>query len=421
MTRFMIAAPSSGAGKTTLTLALMRIFQREGISFQPAKSGPDYIDPRFHEVAAGRSSINIDAWAMTSTQVKSLAGSGNLIIEGAMGLFDGAGFDGRGSAGDLAETLTLPVILVIDAAKTAHSIAAIVQGFSEFNPRINVAGVILNRVASPRHLHMLKSALAATGVPVFGHLFRSTTFALPERHLGLIQASETKKLDDWINIIADALAPSLDLKALVALSAPATTAEKFMQIPPAQRIAIARDVAFEFSYPHQLQAWQKSGAQLSFFSPLADEPVEINAEYIYLPGGYPELHMAKLAAAETFTASILQHAAVGTPIYGECGGYMILGQGLIDTHGTRHKMMGLLPLETSFQKRKLHLGYRTLTPLTGHFNGSLRAHEFHYATTLSANGPPLFKAENADDEALGNMGLHIGQTYGSFAHIITGH
>ena len=276
MTRFMIAAPSSGAGKTTLTLALMRIFQREGISFQPAKSGPDYIDPRFHEMAAGQSSLNIDAWAMTSTQVKSLAGSGNLIIEGAMGLFDGAGFDGRGSAGDLAETLTLPIILVIDAAKTAHSIAAIVQGFSQFNPRINVAGVILNRVGSPRHLHMLKSALAATGVPVFGHLFRSTTFALPERHLGLIQASETKKLDDWINIIADALAPSLDLEALVALSAPATTAEKFMQIPPAQRISIARDVAFEFSYPHQLQAWKESGAQLSFFSPLADEPVEIS-------------------------------------------------------------------------------------------------------------------------------------------------
>ena len=421
MTRFMIAAPSSGAGKTTLTLALMRIFQRKGIYFQPAKSGPDYIDPKFHEVAAGRSSLNLDAWAMPSTQVASLAGSGNLIIEGAMGLFDGAGLYGRGSAGDLAETLTLPVILVVDAAKIAHSVSAIVQGFSNFNSKVNVVGVFLNRVGSARHLKMLRSALGRTGVPIFGYLFRSATFALPERHLGLVQASETKALDDWINTIANALEPSLDLDALVKLSAPVTITEKFKQQPPAQRIAIARDIAFGFSYPHQLEAWQAAGAELSFFSPLADEPADINAGYIFLPGGYPELHVAKLAAAKTFIASILQHAAAGTQIYGECGGYMILGQGLIDTDGVRHKMLGLLPLETSFQKQKLFLGYRTLFPLTGHFTGPVHAHEFHYATTLSASGPPLFKAKNADDEALGDMGLHIGQTYGSFAHIITGH
>jgi cobyrinic acid a,c-diamide synthase len=188
MSRFMIAAPSSGAGKTTVTLAVMRLLQRAQIEFQPAKSGPDYIDPGFHSVAAGRDSVNLDAWAMPADLIHSLAGSGGLVVEAAMGLFDGAGKAGQGSAADLAHMLKIPVLLVLDAAKTAHSIAALVAGFRDFDPRVTVAGVILNRVGSPRHLDMLTQALARQNIKIFGYLMRSEAFALPERHLGLVQA-----------------------------------------------------------------------------------------------------------------------------------------------------------------------------------------------------------------------------------------
>ena len=393
----------------------------EGIHFMPAKSGPDYIDPSFHAVAAGRSSMNLDAWAMPESQIINLAGSGNLVVEGAMGLFDGAGLAGRGSAADLAYMLSIPVILIIDAAKIAHSITAMVQGFRSFDPRISVVGVILNRVGSERHLKILKAALANVGIPVFGHLLRSAVFALPERHLGLVQAVENSCLDHWIDTVASALAPSLDLQALLALTGKTLSAKITPPPPPAQRIAVARDLAFGFSYAHQLKLWKEAGATLTFFSPIANEPVPNDVDYIFLPGGYPELHAPLLTAAHLFKASMVRHASLGTPIYGECGGYMVLGKGLVDAKGARHEMLGLLPLETSFQHRKLHLGYRKLTPLTEHFSGSLSAHEFHYSTTLSADGPPLFSVKDANDAALGDMGLHVGQTCGSFAHIITGH
>ena len=421
MSRFMIAAPSSGAGKTTVTLAVMRLLQRAQIEFQPAKSGPDYIDPGFHCVAAGRASVNLDAWAMPADLIHSLAGSGGLVVEAAMGLFDGAGKAGQGSAADLAHILKIPVLLVLDAAKTAHSIAALVAGFRDFDPRVTVAGVILNRVGSPRHLDMLMQALARQNIKIFGHLMRSEAFALPERHLGLVQAGEIDQLDTWIDHVAAALHPSLDLEALTQLSGPACAPQITLPAPPAQHIAIAADRAFAFCYPHQLKRWRDAGAQLSFFSPLADEPAPETAQYIFLPGGYPELHAGQLASAAGFKASLARHAAIGTPIYGECGGYMVLGKGLIDAKGIRHEMLGLLPLETSFQQRKLHLGYRQLTPLSHHFNAPVMAHEFHYASTLKADGPALFAAKDADHADLGEMGLHLGRTCGSFAHIIASH
>ena len=421
MSRFMIAAPSSGAGKTTVTLALMRLMRRAQIDFQPAKSGPDYIDPGYHFVAAGTPSMNLDAWAMSTELIRTLAGSGGLVVEAAMGLFDGAGKDGTGSAAHLARILEIPVLLVVDAAKTAHSVAALVAGFRDFDPQVTVAGVFFNRVGSARHLDMLTQALSAQNVKVFGHLTRSEAFALPERHLGLVQAGEIDHLEPWIDHIATALHPSLDLAALSELSGPAFAPQTRLPGPPAQHIAIASDHAFTFRYPHQLKGWRDAGAQLSFFSPLADEPAPKEAQYIFLPGGYPELHAGQLACAAKFKASLARHAALGTPIYGECGGYMVLGKGLVDAKGQRHEMLGLLPLETSFQHRKLHLGYRQLTPLSDHFNAPLMAHEFHYARTINAAGPALFATKDADHADLGEIGLHIGRTCGSFAHIIAGH
>lgn len=420
MIRFLIASPHSGAGKTVITLAIMRLLRKRAVKYQPAKSGPDYIDPKFHEVASGENSVNLDAWAMRKEEIETLAGSGNLIVEGAMGLFDGAGVSGVGSSADLAKILSLPVVLVIDSGKTAHSIAALVQGFKSFDNHVTVAGVILNRVASDRHLNILSAALSKIDVPLLGFMFKSNIFSLSERHLGLVQASENQNLEHWIDTVAEALAPSLDLQTLTELTSQPKLKAQENKKPPGQRIAVARDVAFEFSYPHHLRSWRLAGASISFFSPVADESVAKDADFIFLPGGYPELHAGQIAAAQRFKSSIKGHAANDTPIYGECGGYMTLGDAIIDEHGVSHEMLGLLNLETSFADRKLHLGYRQLSPLGPHFEGPLRGHEFHYASTLSAKGFPLFSAKDADNVQLPNMGLCSGQTFGSFAHIISG-
>lgn len=420
MIRFLIASPHSGAGKTVITLAIMRLLRKRAVKYQPAKSGPDYIDPKFHEVASGENSVNLDAWAMRKEEIETLAGSGNLIVEGAMGLFDGAGVSGVGSSADLAKILSLPVVLVIDSGKTAHSIAALVQGFKSFDNHVTVAGVILNRVASDRHLNILSAALSKIDVPLLGFMFKSNIFSLSERHLGLVQASENQNLEHWIDTVAEALAPSLDLQTLTELTSQPKLKAQENKKPPGQRIAVARDVAFEFSYPHHLRSWRLAGASISFFSPVADEAVAKDADFIFLPGGYPELHAGQIAAAQRFKSSIKGHAANDTPIYGECGGYMTLGDAIIDEDGVSHEMLGLLNLETSFADRKLHLGYRQLSPLGPHFEGPLRGHEFHYASTLSAKGFPLFSAKDADNVQLPNMGLCSGQTFGSFAHIISG-
>ena len=420
MMRFMIASPSSGAGKTVITLAIMRLMSRIGIAFQPAKSGPDYIDPQFHYVAASTNSINLDAWAMSASGIQNLVGNENLIVEGAMGLFDGAGVSGTGSSADLANILSLPIVLVIDAGKTAQSIAAIVKGFINFDNRIKILGVILNRVASYRHLNILKTSLSKIDVVVIGFLLKSDSFSLAERHLGLVQASETHQLDRWIDNIADALAPSLDITTLTKCDIKQKKPSLHQHPkPPGQRIAVAKDIAFGFSYPHQLKSWHTAGATISFFSPLADEEVPEDTDFIFLPGGYPELHAKKIATAYRFKSSIHKHSERNTKIYGECGGYMVLGDSIIDEYGSGHEMLGLLRLVTSFEKRKLHLGYRELTSLTTPLNGHFRGHEFHFATTIVAEGKPLFSAKDADGIELPAMGLSHKKTFGSFAHIIS--
>ncbi|SLN47775.1 Cobyrinic acid A,C-diamide synthase [Roseovarius albus] len=416
----IIAAPSSGSGKTTVTLGLLRALRetcRYG-SVRGAKSGPDYIDPRFHEAACGQPSFNLDAWAMSPAHIKSLAtGPGLMILEGAMGLFDGAPPTGKGASADLARLLNLPVVLVVDAARMAHSIAPMVQGFAKFDSNIKIAGVILNRVGSDRHKRMLEVALAPTGIPVLGAIPRSASLELPSRHLGLVQAGEHKDLNAFLDQAAKLVADTVDLDAIQTLAQPiGTIAELHPEDLSDTTIAIARDEAFAFSYPHELQSLQQRGATLNFFSPLNNDPVP-KANRVYLPGGYPELHSERLASAETFLAS-LRKAAETTEIYGECGGYMTLGTGLTDANGTRHKMAGLLPLETSFAERRLHLGYRTLNSLNPDVPGKFAAHEFHYATTLSADGPPLFSATDAEGTTLPDMGLTNGNVSGSFAHII---
>lgn len=414
---FIIAAPASGSGKTTLTLGILRALTNAGQTVRAAKSGPDYIDPRFHEAACGQPCLNLDAWAMTPNRIRSLAtGSTPLIIEGAMGLFDGAPPDGRGATADLARLLDLPVVLVIDAARMAGSVAPLALGFANFDPSVKIAGVILNNTGSDRHETMLRRALAPTGLTVFGALRRNAAIVQPSRHLGLVQASERPDLDTYLNSAAALVADTIDLAALTALGGSDVTSPPQPMRPPAQNIAIAQDAAFAFTYPHLIADWHAAGATLQFFSPLANDPAP-TADLIYLPGGYPELHAGRLASNTTFMQSLI-NAAQTTDIYGECGGYMTLGDTLTDADGTTHKMAGLLRLDTSFAKRKLHLGYRNITAAHGPFAGNWAAHEFHYASTIHAAGTPLFTAHDAEANALPDMGLRMGRTCGSFAHII---
>lgn len=413
----ILAAPSSGSGKTTLTLGLLRALVRRGVAVRGAKSGPDYIDPRFHEAACGAPCPNLDAWAMSPARIAALAaGDGLLVIEGAMGLFDGAPPDGKGATADLARQLGLPVVLVVDCARMAQSVAPLVAGFAAHDPAVRVAGVILNRIGSARHEAMLRRALEPLGIAVLGALPRQAGLEHPSRHLGLVQAGERGDLETWLDHVADAVAAALDLDALAALAAalpPAPPAPRLA--PPGQRIAIAQDRAFAFAYPHILDDWRAGGAAVLPFSPLADEAPAPDADFIFLPGGYPELHADTLAAATRFKAGM---RAATCPIYGECGGYMVLGRSLTDAGGIRHEMLGLLDLETSFATRKLHLGYRHVTAEAGPFPGRWAAHEFHYATTLGQTGQPLFAATDAEGTRLAPMGLTTGRVSGSFAHLI---
>ena len=415
--RFLIAAPSSGSGKTTITLGLLRAFAQNGVTISGAKSGPDYIDPRFHEAACGQPCFNLDAWAMTPARIIALAASGNLIVEGAMGLFDGAPPVGKGACADLARLLDLPVVLVVDAGRMAQSVAPIVQGFARFDPTVKIAGVILNNVGSPRHEVMLRDALARIDMRVFGAVPRNGTLGTPSRHLGLVQAQERPDLDAFLDTAAEIMRQNVDLAALSQLGAdtPPPSAP-IKPTAPAQRIAIAQDAAFAFAYPHLLRDWRAAGATISVFSPLADEAAP-DCDLIYLPGGYPELHAGQLASNTNFIQS-LRKAPENIEIYGECGGYMMLGETLIDAEGTVHQMAGLLPLGTSFAACKLHLGYRNVHTTDGPFKGPWKAHEFHYATTLHAKGTPLFDATDATNAPLPAMGLRQGRVSGSFAHII---
>ncbi len=440
----VIAAPTSGAGKTTLTLGLLRALRNGGKNPRSAKTGPDYIDPGFHSAATGAPCVNLDAFAMAKEQLRRLAAqacaaSELLIIEGVMGLFDGA-LNGEGSTADLAATLDLPVVLVIDASKQGQSVAALAQGFRDHRSDIRLAGVILNRVGSPRHLAMLKTALEAIGLPVLGALPRAPELTLPERHLGLIQAREHPALEHFLETAATLIERNVDLEQVDALAAPIKTNPSIADEPPAnrtmstlpplgQKIAIARDDAFAFLYPHVLNKWREAGAQLSFFSPLANETPPPDADAIYLPGGYPELHGAQLAQAQSFRQAMRRAAERNTLIFGECGGYMSLGAALIDAQGASHEMLNLLPLITSFAERKLHLGYRRLTPLissepdcSAFFSRPLIGHEFHYASIVSEDltrADRLFAAADAVGASQGDIGLRQGKTMGSFAHIIS--
>ena len=361
----IIAAPASGAGKTTITLGLLSAVLRRGAVPVPAKIGPDYIDPRFHEAASGQDCMTLDGWAMRPGVIAELARDagtrGDIVIaEGVMGLFDGGvspGQLGNGSTADLARFTSWPVVLVVNASGTGQSVGAVAAGFAGFDKKVRVVGVILNCVAGPRHARILREGLDRAGLPVFGMLPHVAEAKLPSRHLGLVQAQEHDGLERIIAAAAEAVSEHCDIDAILGAAGPLRAAAPIpnRSLPPlGQRIALARDAAFGFAYPHIQRAWRASGAEILPFSPLQDETPEDSADAVYLPGGYPELYAGKLAGAGRFLKGLRDAAKAGKRVFGECGGYMTLGTGLVDADGTRHAMAGLLDLETSFATRKLH-------------------------------------------------------------------
>jgi len=428
----IISAPASGAGKTTLMLALARAFRDRGLAVQCFKSGPDYIDPAFHAAATGRASVNIDSWAMPRDMIEHLVARGRdsdlVLAEGSMGLFDGvatAGMSGTGASADIAAMMGWPVLLVLDPSGQAQTAAAVAAGLRDFRDSVRIAGVVLNRVASARHEDLVRRALEGAGIAVLGALPRHAPIALPERHLGLVQAEELSRLDALIAEAARLIAERVDLDAVLRLSECSWTAPRSSSpprvTPPGQRIALARDAAFSFVYPHILEGWRAAGAEIVPFSPLADEGPDDSADVCWLPGGYPELHAGMIASSNRFRDAVKAFAAT-RPVHGECGGYMVLGEGLTDAKGTRHEMTGLLGLQTSFAKRRMHLGYR-LAELTagmpGHAQGArLRGHEFHYATILAQPDPPLAFVRDANGAEVVETGSRRGHVTGTFFHLI---
>ncbi len=431
---FLIAAPRSGSGKTVATLGLMRAFARAGLRVSGIKNGPDYIDPAFHAAATGRPSFNLDTWAMPPGLIGALARSAAadsdlVIAEGSMGLFDGvaAPHGASGSSADLAARLGLPVLLVLDVSGQSQTAAAIAMGCDRLRGDVRVAGVLLNRVASERHRRLAADAIAAAGLRVVGALPRSETLSLPERHLGLVQAGETPHLAATLDAVADFVAKHVDLEAVRALAAPFDTAARDLAVgavrPPGQRIALARDAAFSFFYPHLAESWREAGAVVRFFSPLADESPPDDCDVCWLPGGYPELHAGRLAAAERFQTGLRAFART-RPVHGECGGYMVLGQTLVDAAGVAHRTAGLLGASFSFAKRRMNLGYRDVTLAAdcclGENGARLRGHEFHYATMIENDVPdlPLVMARDAQGGAPTPAGSRRGTVSGSFFHVV---
>jgi cobyrinic acid a,c-diamide synthase len=446
MTRgLIIAAPASGSGKTLVTLGLLRHLRRAGIAVASAKVGPDYIDGAFHRAAGGRPCFNLDTWAMRPKTLRAIIGRAGegaevLVAEGVMGLFDGASIGAPtqapvgcagpdGSTADLAASTGWPVVLIVDAKGMGASAAALVQGYAGFREDVRVAGVLFNRAGGSRHGEILRQACAPLGIPVLGVLPRRAELVLPDRHLGLVQAGEHGDLENLLDRAAAWIGDGVDVDGLLALARPTEfpggcDAAALTALPPlGQRIAVARDTAFAFAYPHVLEGWRAAGAEVLPFSPLADEAPDAGADAIFLPGGYPELHAGRLAGAGRFMNGLRRLAADGALVYGECGGYMVLGRGLEDAHGERHPMLDLLPLETSFKSPRMSLGYRAASlsadgPL-GQSGAGFRGHEFHFARLLGDEGTPaLFACRDARGRDLGVAGCRRANVMGSFIHLV---
>jgi cobyrinic acid a,c-diamide synthase len=409
--RLILAAAMSGSGKTTITAGLIGALAARGVQVAPFKVGPDYIDPSYHTLAAGRTCHNLDAWMLPPERIGMLlerhARTADLaLIEGVMGLFDGySGHDDTGSTAHIARLTATPVVVVLDARAMARTAAALVLGMTDFEPRIEIAGVILNRVGSAKHAQMLRDAIEGyAGVPVLGSLGRDSELALPERHLGLIPTAEPGRWQAWLQHASAVVADGVDLERLLDVAGRVEAVPMPQSVPPAlhppapdttteapliqrttkqtTRIAVAHDAAFSFLYEDNLELLREAGAAILFFSPLQDSALPAGTAALYLCGGFPELYAAQLAENAALLHAIRTAAEESMPIYAECGGLMYLTEAVIDGEGNRSAMAGVLPGESRMTER-LTLGYRTIQPVAESWlwqpDEPMRGHEFHYS------------------------------------------
>ncbi|MCL2336949.1 MAG: cobyrinate a,c-diamide synthase, partial [Firmicutes bacterium] len=404
--RILIAGTHSGAGKTTIATALMAGLSASGFNVQPFKVGPDYIDPGFHQVATGRVSRNLDIFFLGRDGVRELfqrsAASANIsVIEGVMGLYDGIGSGAEGSSAQVAELLLCPVLLVVDARSMAASAAALVWGFARLPGGVPLAGVILNRIAGPRHLEVLKTAIESkTGVPVVGGIPRDLDLQMPERHLGLVPSAETRGMQELIQKLARRVMPYLEMEKIIRLAGSVghTEAETkiFSQRPGEPvRLGIVRDGAFNFYYQDGLDLLAAMGAELVYCSALDDAALPRDLDGLYIGGGFPEMFLEQLEENKSFAADLRLQARQGLPLFAECGGLMYLCRGIVDFNGREWSGADILPVRCRMEQKRVALGYVTATALQDNIlvpaGAQLRGHEFHYSRLEGAGLTPAYR------------------------------
>jgi cobyrinic acid a,c-diamide synthase len=436
MKAMVIAGTASGVGKTTVAAAIMGALSARGYKVQPFKVGPDYIDPSYHSVVCGVPCRNLDSWLLSVESIQELfsramVGKDVAVIEGVMGLYDGAtGDDESGSTAQLAKLLGLPVVLVVDASKASRSVGAMALGFQGFDRSLNLAGVILNGIASDLHLELARPSLDHAGVRSLGYLPSQQAFTLPERHLGLVPTAEGRVAAEYYQRLAQQAEATLNLDRLLAIATdvavPALPASPLFPptpVSPKTAIAVAMDKAFHFYYPDSLDLLRDWGAELIPFSLLEDATLPPDIGGVYMGGGFPELFAEPLAANVGMRTAMRAAAERGLPIYAECGGLMYLGQGITDLEGRDHAMAGALPVRSVMQGARLTLGYRTIRA-TQHTclleaGETVRGHEFHVSSLLDDPGT-LPTAYDILEQPGRREGLVLRNVLASYIHIHMG-
>lgn len=445
--QLLISATNSGCGKTTFTLGLLRLLRRRGLRVAGFKCGPDYIDPKFHELASGNPSINLDLYMMSAehmTEVYMRYGepADACIVEGVMGLFDGSKRM-EGSPAAIAQQLRIPTVLLVNAASTAYSIGALLYGYKHWKPEVEICGVIFNRVASDNHYRFLSEAAEDAGVATLGYIPRHEGLNVPSRHLGL-SLEELQQLDHFPDLVADLIERHVDVDRLMALCSTPWRRQETTEVSPSNtalpcsqegklpragyKIAVARDEAFNFIYPENLRAFERSGATIAYFSPLRDTQLP-EADVVYLPGGYPEFYLEALSANTSMRHSIHAYTQAGGRMLAECGGMMYLCQSIIDEDGTRYPMCGVLDNEATMEGMKLSLGYRRVVLNDSMLAGlatteaerTLRGHEFHYSRLTSTGNEPLAAQQyNASGTAVSTALYRRGNVLAGYTHLYWG-
>lgn len=421
----IIAAPASGSGKTTVTLGLMAALKRRGMKVAPFKVGPDYIDPGLHAIACGQLSRNLDGWmcgeaGVRSAYARGCQGANVAIIEGVMGLFDGAAGDSNvGSTAEVGNWLEGRIVLVVDARSQARSAAALVAGFVQFDPSLQFSGIIFNRVGSDRHEELLRQACASVDglPPVLGCIRRDNEITLPERHLGLLTAEEGALDAALLSRLADVIENSIDVDALTGGGEETTVSLPDNKIDADVRIGIARDKAFCFYYPDNLEQLAAAGAELVEFSPLADEQLPEDLDGLYFGGGYPEVYAGQLAANSLMLTAISKFAEEGRPVYAECGGLIYLAEAI-----EGHAVAGLFPATARMLARRKSLGYRevvlTEENMLGPAGMVLRGHEFHYSEMeMPETVKRVYRVSARNGQQQFAEGYSKGHVLGSYIHL----